>query len=106
MIIDKVDTGSSSLKGFRSSLKDVRLDRTTVNPVAVEKELEKSTEVARSLRTPLERSASSIRREPKGAAQHARVWRWKAGDRRGYVWDKLMMDREEGEGHQREVGAR
>ena len=61
MIIDKVDTGSSSLKGFRSSLKDVRLDRTTVNPVA----LEKSTEVARSLRTPLERSASSIRRERK-----------------------------------------
>ena len=65
MIIDKVDTGSSSLKGFRSSLKDVRLDRTTVNPVAVEKELEKSTEVAWSLRTPLERSASSIRRERK-----------------------------------------
>ena len=65
MIIDKVDTGSSSLKGFRSSLKDVRRDRTTVNPVAVEKELEKSTEVARSLRTPLERSASSIRRERK-----------------------------------------
>lgn len=65
MIIDKVDTGSSSLKGFRSSLKDVRLDRTTVNPVTVEKELEKSTEVARSLRTPLERSASSIRRERK-----------------------------------------
>ena len=65
MIIDKVDTGSSSLKGFRSSLKDVRQDRTTVNPVAVEKELEKSAEVARSLRTPLERSASSIRRERK-----------------------------------------
>lgn len=65
MIIDKVDTGSSSLKGFRSSVKDFRLDRTTVNPATVDKELEKSAEVARSLRTPLERSASSIRRERK-----------------------------------------
>ena len=65
VIIDKVDAGSSSLKEFKPSLKDFRLDRTTVNPAAVDRELEKSAEVARSLRTPLERSASSIRRERK-----------------------------------------
>lgn len=55
----------SSLKTFRSSVKDVRLDTTVVNPTEVESLLAKNIEMNRSIRSQLERSASSIRHERK-----------------------------------------
>ena len=86
MIVEGGKPEESSLKTFKSSVKDVRLDTTTVDPTEVESLLAKNIEMTRSMRSQLERSASSIRHERRDIRKMLEYEVGKQAIDEGWIW--------------------